>query len=74
MNDTAPEVAALMRELLMRRSGEERFLMGASMFDAARELILASLPPHLPPEERKRRLFERVYGIPLPTLRGTTGD
>ena len=74
MNDTTPEVAALMRELLMRRSGAERFVMGALMFDAARELIIASLPPNLPAAEFKRRLFERVYGDSLPTLQGTSGD
>ncbi|HEX8071269.1 MAG TPA: hypothetical protein VF546_15040 [Pyrinomonadaceae bacterium] len=66
MNDTAPEVAALMRELLLRRSGAERLVMGALMFDAARALVVASLPPDLPPGEFKRRLFERIYGFPLP--------
>lgn len=65
MNDTSPEVEEMVRQMLMSRSGEERFVMGALMFDAAREMIIASLPPNLPPEEFKRRLFERIYGIPL---------
>ena len=68
MNDTAPEVAELMHELLMRRSGAERFVMGALMFDAARELVIASLPPDLPEAEFKRRLFERIYGLPWPVI------
>jgi hypothetical protein len=32
------------------------------MFDAARAMVLASLPADLPPQELKRRLFERIYG------------
>jgi hypothetical protein len=39
--------------------------MGALMFDAARKIVLASLPKDLPEEELKRRLFERIYGEPL---------
>jgi hypothetical protein len=65
MDDTAPEVREMMAAMLMRRSGEERFIMGALMFDAARELVIASLPQDLPPAELRRRLFERIYGFPL---------
>lgn len=65
MNDTSPEVERKMREMIMARSGEERFIMGALMFDAAREIILASLPKDLPEAELRSRLFERVYGAPL---------
>jgi len=50
----------------MARSGEERFLMGVRMFDAAREMALASLPAGLSPDELKRQLFLRLYGQPLP--------
>jgi hypothetical protein len=66
MNDTPPEIEAMVREMLMRRSGEERMMMGARMFDAAREMVIASLPKDLPPDEFKRQLFERIYGYPLP--------
>ena len=62
MNDTSPEVAALMREMLMARSGAERVLMCLEMFDAARAMALASFPPGLPEIEGKRRLCERFYG------------
>ena len=40
--------------------------MGEQMFLDARAVILASLPPDLPPAEVKRRLYERMYGYPLP--------
>ena len=67
MTDTSPEIAELVRQRLMTRSGEERFLMGVRMFDAARDMALASLPVGLSPEEMKRQLFQRLYGQPLPS-------
>lgn len=69
MNDTTPEIEKKVREMIMARSGEERFIMGARMFNVAREMILASLPKELSNEERKKQLFERVYGIPWTTLK-----
>jgi hypothetical protein len=66
MNDTSPEIAELIRQRLMARSGEERFLMGVRMFDAARAMAQASLPAGLSPDELKRQLFQRLYGEPLP--------
>jgi hypothetical protein len=66
MTDTSPEIAELVRQRLMSRSGEERFLMGVRMFDAARAMAQASLPTGLSTEEMKRQLFQRLYGHPLP--------
>ncbi len=65
MNDTSPEIEARVREMMMRRSNEERLIMGARMFDAAREIVIASLPKDLPEDEFKQRLFERIYGCPM---------
>ena len=50
----------------MSLKGEERFLMGIRMFDAAREMIIASFPAGLAKEEFKRQLFLRIYGQPMP--------
>lgn len=66
MNDTPPEIAELVRQKLMACSGAERFVMGTRMFDAARTMVLASMPPSLSPHERKRQLYERIYGQPAP--------
>jgi hypothetical protein len=74
MNDTSPEIEKMLRRMMMQRSGEERFVMGALMFDAARELIIASLPQDLPPLELKRRLFERIYGFPQEALGNASRD
>jgi len=62
MNDTPPEIAALVRDRLMALSGSERVVMGCRMFDAARAMVLASFPPGLSEIEIKRRLCERFYG------------
>ena len=67
MTDTSPEVAEMVRARLMALSGAERFRMGVQMFDAARRMVLASLPAGLTETERKHRLFERFYGVPFPT-------
>lgn len=61
-NDTPPEIADLVRERLMVRSGAERVLMGSRMFDAARAIALASFPPGLSEIETKAKLCERMYG------------
>lgn len=62
MNDTTPEIEEKMREMMMARSGVERMMMVASMSDAARAIVLASLPKDLSADELKRRLFRRIYG------------
>jgi len=66
MTDTSPEIAEMVRQKLMSRSGAERFVMGVRMFDAARVVVLASLPVGLSAKELKRQLFERIYGEVAP--------
>lgn len=41
-------------------------MMASRSFDAAREIIIASLPKDLPPQEFQRQLYKRIYGEPLP--------
>lgn len=75
MTDTEPEVARKFYEMIMSRSGEERFMMGIRSFEAARAIVLASLPRNLPERELKHRLFERFYGASVEeVLRGTGGS
>ena len=65
MNDTPPDVERLYRELLLRKSGEERMLMGFRMFDMARAFVKAGLGDlHGPGEAAELRvaLFLRTYG------------
>jgi hypothetical protein len=62
MTDTPPEIERMMRDKIMARSGEERFIMGAQMFDSALEIVKASLPSGLSETEQRRLLFKRIYG------------
>ena len=62
MNDTEPEIARLVRQRMLERSGTERIMMGSEMFDLAKAMILASLPPGLTPLEIKEQLCRRLYG------------
>ncbi len=55
-----------MFQKLMSLTGEERMKMGFSMRAAAQQLILSSFPPDLSEYERKRQLYERMYGEPAP--------
>jgi hypothetical protein len=62
VTDTPPEIERMVRHKIMARSGEERFIMGAEMFDSAREMVMASLPKNLSETETRRLLFKRIYG------------
>ena len=62
MNDTTPNIASIVRQRLLSRSGAERVVMSSRMFDVARTVALASFPPGLSEIETKRRLCERLYG------------
>ena len=66
MTDTPPDVAEMVRLRMMAMSGAERFRMGVEMFEAARRMVLASIPADLPDAERKRYLYERIYGESFP--------
>lgn len=66
MNDTSPEIAAMVQARMMAKTGEERFLMGVRMHEAARRMVLASFPAEISDEQRKKLLFERFYGNELP--------
>jgi hypothetical protein len=70
MTDTSPEIAQMVHDRLMAMSGPERLRLGVRSFGVARRMVLASLPPGLSDLERKRLLFQRIYGMPLPAGAG----
>ena len=61
MNDTSPEIARMVRNRYAQMQPVERFLIGVSLFETARAIVLASLPADLPPVELRRKLCERLY-------------
>jgi len=69
MTDTSPEAAERYRSMLLARSPSERVIMAAQMFEAARTIVLASLPANLSPDERRRHLFARLYADDVPFAR-----
>jgi hypothetical protein len=62
MQDTTLEFRRLVAERFGRMAPEERVRLCAEMFETARQLIEASLPPDLDPRERRQRVAERLYG------------
>ena len=61
MNDTPLFVEQLYRQKIMKKSGEERITMGSSTFDVARKIMLAAFPKNISPQEKRTRLFLRLY-------------
>ena len=61
MNDTSPEISRMVHERYAKMQPVERFLIGVSMFETARAIVLASFPVDLSPGELRRKLCERLY-------------
>ena len=59
--DTSPEAARVVAERSRAMSGQERFMIGVHMFESARALALASLPPGASEKRRQRHLCARFY-------------
>lgn len=65
MNDTSKKMEEKYFELLMKRSGEERLKMGASMYDTAKEIVKSSIleeDKNITALELKKKIFLRFYG------------
>jgi hypothetical protein len=65
MKDTAPEMDARYRDMLMQRSGDERLRMGCAMRETARAFVEASIleqNQQATPEVVRKGLFLRFYG------------
>ena len=65
MNDTSPEMDERYRAMLLKRTGEERLIMGCAMRDTARAMVEASLleqDPNANVETIRKGVFLRFYG------------
>ena len=76
MNDTSPEIEAILKLRYAAMSRSERALMALQMFETAQQIVLSSLKPELGESERRRELCRRFYGdelaqaaFPAPTNR-----
>jgi len=65
MFDTHPDIAIRFRDLMMSKTGEQRLLMGCSMYDTAKKIVRSSIynsRPEITDEEMKKEIFLRFYG------------
>ncbi len=65
MFDTHPEIAVRYRELMMRKSGQQRVVMGCSMYDTAKQIVRSAIynsRPGITEAEMKKEIFLRFYG------------
>ena len=66
VNDTSPEINAMIFRRVMQRTAGERLVMGMNMQTTARALVWASIPAQLTDTERRTAFYERFYGEPSP--------
>ena len=65
MNDTHPDVAIRFRDIMMSKTGQQRLLMGCSMYDTAKKIVRSAIynnRPEITDEEMKKEIFLRFYG------------
>ena len=65
MNDSGPEIEALLKARYETMSGSERALLALQMFETAQQIVLSSLTPALSEDKRRRELCRRFYGDEL---------
>ena len=65
MKDTDFVIEERFREMMMRKSGEERMLMGFSMYETAKQFVISSIKnnnPDISLSELRQEIFLRFYG------------
>ena len=65
MYDTHPDIAIRYRDLMMSKTGQQRLLMGCSMYDTSKQIVRSAIynsQPEITEEEIKKEIFLRFYG------------
>jgi len=65
VKDTDFVIEERFREMMMRKSGEERMLMGFSMYETAKQFVVSSIKnnnPNISLSELRQEIFLRFYG------------
>lgn len=65
MNDTDPRILAKMREMIQKKTPAQRLVMGCSMYDFSKQLVINFIfreKPDISPSDLRRELFLRFYG------------
>ncbi len=63
VKDTAPEINAMIFAAMMRRTPEERLLMGFDMMATAREMVWSGIGSEGTEEERRHQFMQRFHGV-----------
>ena len=64
MFDTHPDITIRFRDLIMSKTGQQRLLMGCSMYDTAKQIVRSAIynnRPEITEEEIKKEIFLRFY-------------
>ena len=61
METNNKKVELIYRKMMEKKTGEERLLMGFSMFDFSSTILLSSIKKNTPPEKLKKEVFLRLY-------------
>jgi hypothetical protein len=65
MEDTTPEIAEKIREMIRAKSPSERAMMGCSMYETSRYLVTRGIleqNPMISKAELRKELFLKFYG------------
>ena len=65
VNDTDPKITLKLKEMMQKKTEQERLIFGCSMFDFSKQLVMSSIlqkKPHLSAGLLRRELFLRFYG------------
>ena len=60
MNDTHPDVTVRYRDLMMSKTGQQRLLLGCSMYDTSKQIVRSAIyncRPEITDEEMKKEIF-----------------
>ena len=61
MDTNNKKVELIYRKMIAEKTGEERLLMGFSMFDFSSRILLSSIKDKIPPEKLRKTIFLRLY-------------
>jgi hypothetical protein len=65
MDDTHPEIARRVREMMHKKTPEERLLMSSSMHETSKILVIQAIKrnnPGISPSALRQELFLKFYG------------
>jgi hypothetical protein len=66
VKDTPPEINAMIFAAMMRKTPEDRLLMGFDMMATAREMVWSGIGDQGTADERRKLFFQRFHGVSCP--------